>query len=208
MKFTALSILFSICISCSANDTNIIVKSDWSEPVELRNLETGHDHCIRGRLLIVDGCEPARGGPGTTNAAMTFVELQNVTGAYSEAADVLFDSTKLKCTLTDEHGKDVPKPMGVVAYSGRGALVNWVTLPYNSTVRLFVNSESKSPLSIHPSGEPWSQRWSILPADTNSYYLSGTLELRTRTNSLAARFPEPFQSMAQLYYTNYVNRLV
>lgn len=201
MKLTVLSILSSICVCCSADDTNIIIKSEWSEPVELRNLESGHDHYIRGRLLIVDGYEPAYGGPrANNNAAMMFVELQNVTGAYSESPDILFDSAKFKCALTDENGKEVQKPSGFIAYSGRGALVNWVTLPYNSTTRLFVNSESKSPLSIHSSGEPWSSRWSISSGDTNAYYLSGKIELCTRTNSLADRFPDPFQSMAQPYY--------
>ena len=185
MKFTALPILFSICFSCFADDTNIIFKGDWSEPVGLRNMESGHDHGIRGRLLIIAGSEPAYGGPKTDNAAMMFVELQNVTGAYSESPDVLFDSTKLKCKLTDEYGKDFPNPMSAMAYSGRGALVNWVKLPYNSTIRLFVNSESKSPLSIHPNGEPWSQPWSISSGDTNVYYLSGALELRTSTNGMA-----------------------
>ncbi len=89
LKFATLPILLLTCLSCFADDTNIIAKGDWSEPVELRNLETGHDHYIRGRLLFVEGYEPAYGGPRTNNAAMTFVELQNVTGAYGESVDVL-----------------------------------------------------------------------------------------------------------------------
>jgi hypothetical protein len=198
MKFAAFSILFSICLSCFADDTNIIAKSDWSELVGLRNLETGHDHDIRGRLLIVAGNEPAYGGPNTDNAAMTFVELKNVTSAYSENVDVCFDSMKLKCTLTDEHGKEIPKPMGG-AWGGRGPLgPYWVTLPYNSTIRLFVNCGGKSPLSVYPNGEPWSY-WSISSTDTNNYYLSGTLEIFTRTNWLATR-PESLQSLDRAFY--------
>lgn len=198
MKFTALYLLLSICLSCFADGTNIIAKSDWSEPVGLMNLETGHDHAIRGRLLIVAGIEPAYGGPKTDNAAMTFVELQNVTG-YGENVDVCFDSMKLKCVLTDEHGKDVPKPMGGGG-GGRGPLgPYWVTLPYNSSIRLFVNGGSKSPLSVYPNGEPWSH-WSISASDTNLYYLSGTLEIFTRTNFLASRFPGPAQSRGQSLY--------
>lgn len=153
MKLAAPSVLFSICLSCFADDTNIIAKSNWSEPVGLLNLETLHHHSIRGRLLIVAGNEQAYVGPRTDNAAMTFVELQNVTGAYGENVDVCFDSMKLKCALTDEHGKEPPKPMGG-GYSGRGPLgPYWVTLLYNSTMRLFVNCGSKSPLSevsFHP----------------------------------------------------------
>ena len=188
MKLTALCVLLSIRLSCIADETNIIAKSDWSEPVGLQNLETGHDHSIRGRLLIIAGMEPAYGGPKTDNAAMTFVELQNVDGAYSENVDVCFDSMKLKCTLTDANGKEVPKPMGG-AWGGRGPLgPYWITLPYNSTMRLFVNCGEKSPLSLYPSGEPWSH-WSISSSDTNVYYLSGTLEICTRTNYISERFP-------------------
>jgi hypothetical protein len=191
LKFTALTILCSVGLSCVADDTNIIAVSDWSKPVELENLETGHSHDIRGRLLIVAGMEPAYGGPKTDNAAMTFVELQNVTGAYGENVEVCFDSIKLKCVLADERGKDVPKPMGG-AWGGRGPLgPYWVTLPYNSTIRLFVNRGSKSPLDIYPSGEP-SSSWSISPGDTNTYYLSGTLEICTRTNDLANRIPSSY----------------
>lgn len=199
MKFIALSILFSICLSCFADDTNIIAGSDWSEPIELRNLETGHDHLIRGRLLIIEGNEPAYSGPKTDNAAMTFIELQNVTRAYGENVDVCFDSMKLECVLTDEGGKDIPKPMGG-AWSGRGPLgPYWVTLPYNSTMRLFVNSGSKSPLSVYPNGEPWSH-WSISPSDRDIYYLSGALGICTRTNHLGAIFGDAPLSHKQQYY--------
>ena len=198
MKFTALSILLLVCLSCFADDTNIIAKSDWSDPVELVNLETGHRHNICGRLLIIEGNEPAYGGPKTDNAAMTFVELRNVTGAYGENVDVCFDSMKLKCTLTDMNGKDVPKPMGG-AWSGRGPLgPYWVTLPYNSSIRLFLNCGNKSPLSIYSNGEPWSH-WSISSGDTNVYYLSGTFEVFTRTNWPAGR-PESLQSLDRAYY--------
>lgn len=198
MKFTTFSILFSICLSCFADDSNIIAKSDWSKPVGLQNLETGHDISIRGRLLILAGNEPAYGGPKTDNASMTFVELQDVTGACCENVDVSFDSMELKCVLTDEHGKDVPKPGG--AWSGRGSFgPYWITLPYNSTIRLFVNGGSKSPLSVYPSGEPGCF-WSISSTDTNVYYLSGTLEICTRTNGMAKIFGDAPQSLKQNYY--------
>ena len=198
MKLAALSILLSICFSCFADDANIIVKSDWSEPVGLRNLETGHDHSIRGRFLIVAGNEPAYGGPKTDNAAMTFVELQDVTGASGENVDLCFDALKLKCVLTDGNGKNIPKPGG--AYSGRGAFgPYWITLPYNSTIRLFVNSGDKSPLSVYPSGEPGCF-WSISSTDTNVYYLSGTLEICTRTNGMGKIFGDAPQSFKQSYY--------
>jgi hypothetical protein len=199
MKSIALFLLLLSSPCCFANDTNIIAKNDWSEPVGLRNLETGHNHSIRGRLLIVAGSEPAYGGPKTDNAAMTFVELQNVDGAYGESIDVCFDVMKLNCILTDESGKNVPKPTSG-GWGGRGSLGPcWVTLPYNSTIRLFVNGGSKSPLAVYPNGEPW-RHWSISPSETNVYYLSGTLEIFTRTNGLASSFPEPFQKLGQTIY--------
>jgi len=183
MKSIAFSFLLLSCLCCFANDTNVIAATDWSEPVELMNLETGHDHAIRGRLLIVAGSEPAQGMWSKTdkdNTAMTFVELQNVTGGYSENADVCFDAMKLNCTLTDESGKSVPKHSH--PWSGRGAFSPcWEVLPYNSTIRLFVNSGSKSPLTVFPNGEPWSY-WLISTGDTNIYYLSGTLDICSQTN--------------------------
>lgn len=198
MKFTMLSILFLVRICCFADDTNIIAKSEWSEPVGLQNLETGHDHSIRGRLLILAGNEPAYGGPKTDNATMTFVEFENITGASGENVDLCFDAMKLKCVLTDGNGKNIPKPGG--AYSGRGPFgPYWITLPYNSTIRLFVNSGSKSPLSVYPSGEPGCY-WSISSTDTNVYYLSGTLEICTRTNGLAKIFGDASPSLKQNYY--------
>ena len=190
MKCAAFFILCSICFGCFADDTNIIVESDWSKPVRLKNMETGHTHDIRGRLLIIAGSEPALGHP-ETNAAMTFVELQNVTGAESEDINVHFDTAKLMCKLNYANGEDVPIPHKVWAWSGDGARSCSVVLPYNSTIRLFVISGSKSPLDIYPNGWP-PQHWSISPSETNTYYLSGTLEIRTRTNDVAIRMPSDY----------------
>jgi len=199
MKTFALALLLSSGLGCLADDTNILCASDWSQPVSLRVLERGHDHAIRGRLLIVAGSEPAYGGPKTDNHATTFVELQNVTGAYSEGIEVCFDVMKLSCTLTNQNGKSVPMPAGG-GWGGRGPLgPTWVTLPYNSTIRLFVNAGSKTPLAVYPNGEPW-RHWSISPSETNVYYLSGTLEIYSRTNGLDSMFQEPFEGMKQSYY--------
>jgi hypothetical protein len=187
MKFAALCILCSICFCCFADDTNIIAASDWSEPVSLQNPKTGHTHEIRGRFLIVAGTEPGF-GRSETNAAMTFVELQNVTRAESENVDVYFDTAKLKCKLNYANGEDVPMPQKVWAWSGDGAHSYWVVLPYNSTIRLFVISGSKSPLDVYPNGWP-PQHWSISSSETNANYLSGTLEICTITNTSVKKTP-------------------
>jgi hypothetical protein len=187
MKAIASFFIFAVCQLCFAGgNTNSIAMSEWSKPVTLRN-EQLHDEAIRGRLLIVKGAEPGYGGPEPENLAMTFVELQNVgTGGI----EIYFAVTNLHCELSDATGKAVPKPTGG-AWGGRGPFLPcWVNVPYNSTVRLFVNGGTLNPLMVYPSGEPWS-RWSIPANDTNVYYLGGTLSLSTHTNlSLPPEFRE------------------
>jgi len=180
------------CQMCFAvGDTNIIAMSDWSKPISLRN-EEGHHESIRGRLLILQGTEPDYGGPPTTNWAVTFVELQNVTRACCDAIDVYFAVMNLHCELSDCTGKAVPMWGGRGGgWGGRGPIAPcWVNLPYNSTIRLFVNGGRMDPLMLYPSGEPW-VHWSIPSTDTNTYYLSGTLNLSTHPNlSLPPEFRE------------------
>ena len=168
---------------CLADDTNIIVATDWSEsvPADL-------DYPIRGRLLIVGGSEPAYGGPDGDNLTMMFIELQNTYGASGGSVRLYFDVMGLKCNLSDAKGKPVPKPEGG-AWSGRGSFSpSWVVLPYNSTIRLYANWGSKSPLRICPGGEPWTY-WSIPSSDTNVYYLSGSLTISTATNATLVAKP-------------------
>ena len=180
MKIATSLLIIAVCQLCSAGEyTDIVVMSEWSKPVSLRDAQSLHDEAIRGRLLILQGMEPAYGGPPTTNGAMTFVELQNVGIGDIE---VYFAVTNLHCELSDAMGKPVPKPSG--GGGGRGPFLPcWVNLPYNSTIRLFVNGGWLNPLMVYPSGEPWS-RWSIPPNGTNVYYLSGILNVSTHTNAL------------------------
>jgi len=182
MKALMAGFIFAACQLCfAAGDANIIVMSEWSKPVSLRDDQL-HDEAIRGRLVILQGMEPAYGGPQITNGAMTFIELQNVTGANGGGIDVYFAVTNLHCELSDNAGKAIPPPTSV-AWGGRGPFSPcWVNLPYNSTIRLFVNGGSLNPLMVYPSGEPWT-RWSISGNGTNVYYLTGTLSISTHTNS-------------------------
>ena len=179
MKPIALILLVLSSLQCFADDTNIIVATDWSEPVA-----ADLDYPIRGRLIITSGSEPAYGGPiaETTNHTMMFVELQKLDSACCGSVKLYFDVMGLKCRLVDSNGKRAPKPQPM-GWGGRGPFTpSWVVLPYNSTIRLFVNSGSKSPLRITETGEPWSY-WQIPSTDTNVYYLSGTLTISTRTNA-------------------------
>jgi len=181
MKVPVSGFIFAACQLCFAGgDTNLIAVSEWSKAVSLRN-EQLHDEAIRGRLLILQGMEPAYGGPPTTNGAMTFVELQNVTGACCDSIDIYFAVTNLHCVLSDARGKAIPKP-GSGGWGGRGPFSPcWVNLPYNSTIRLFVNGGTIEPLAVYPSGEP-GLHWSIQGTDTNAYFLTGTLTLFTHPN--------------------------
>jgi hypothetical protein len=181
MKATLAVLILGVCQLCfGAGEVSIIATSAWSKSAALRN-EQGHDEAIRGRLLIVKGAEPGYGGPSPENGAMTFVELQNVTAACGEGIDVYFAVTNLHCQLADAAGKTVPLP-AQGGWGGRGPFLPcWVKLPYNSSIRLFVNGGRMDPLSVYPGGEPWSY-WSIAKNDTNIYYLAGTLSISTHTN--------------------------
>lgn len=178
--FVSCLVLAAQQLCFAGGDTNIIAIGEWSKPVSLLNPQL-HDIAIRGRLLILQGMEPAYGGPPTTNGAMTFVELQNVYEASGGGIDIYFAVTNLHCELSDASGRVIPKPSGG-AWSGRGPFSPcWVGLPYNSTLRIFVNGGRRDPLSLYPGGEPWVY-WSIPGTDTNTYFLSGTLNLSTHTN--------------------------
>jgi hypothetical protein len=183
MKTLSAVVFLVACRVCFAGtDTNIIAMSDWSDPVSLRN-EQLHDQSIRGRLVIVKGYEPAYGGTETNNGAMTFVELQDATGASGDNTKIYFDVMKLRCQLSDATGKPVPAPGGG-PWSGRGPFPPvWLTLPYNSTIRLYVNGGYSNPLCIYPTGEPGCF-WRIPKTDTNTYYLTGTLKLLSVTNTV------------------------
>jgi hypothetical protein len=166
----------------ASGSTNVVVMTDWSAPVKFER------HSIRGRLIVLDGSEPAYAGPGTERQVSMFVELQHVTG--SSNVKLYFDVMGLNCDLVDTNGTPVPLEQ-VGAWGGRGPLrPSWVVLPYNSTIRLFINSGSRSPLHIHQSGTPWC-RWSIEPDDSKSYFLSATLDIRTPTNSVLTVLPPP-----------------
>src|SRR5579883_634387 len=182
MKAILAILILGACQICfGAGEASIIAMSAWSKPAALRN-QHGHDEAIRGRLLIVKGTEPGYGGPNLENGAMTFVELQNVTPSCGEGIDVYFAVTNLHCQLADAAGKAVPLPTQG-GWGGRGPFLPcWVKLPYNSSIRLFVNGGRMDPLSVYPGGEPWSY-WSIAKNDTNIYYLAGTLSISTHTNS-------------------------
>ena len=79
----------------------------------------------------------------------------------------------LNCDLFDLQGKPVSQRMS--AFGGRCPASQWITLPYDSTVRLRANcfgirSPKEGGLVLPFPGK----EWFIQPTDTNTYFLSAT----------------------------------
>ena len=86
-----------------------------------------HRSVARGRAL----------GDGKTRESLVYVELENRANTASGEIGLLFDTDALRCELTDTNGKAVPQaPM---AGSGGRPGKKWVTLPYDSSIRLRAN---------------------------------------------------------------------
>jgi hypothetical protein len=162
----------------ATGDTNIIAISDWSKPVG-----TDNGHVLRARMIISYGRGPAFAGPHPET--QVHLEFQNVSGAIARPTQFYFDPEKgFHCELRDAKGNLVG-PGGVG--SGGGAGSSWITLPYDSTIRLRANmyGYGNEPgrglnLTIYPTRN----QWEIRPGDTNTYYLSGTFVVTTPTNSV------------------------
>jgi len=182
MKPSVILLLLS-SLWCFADDTNIIVETDWSKPVAY------DDHSVRGRLIIVGGTQLAYGGPQaeTTNHTMMFVELQNTTEAVGVGVKFYFDSMGLNCELASNGIPVGPAPPH--AQGGGGAhTAKWIVLPYNSTIRLFINIGTISPLTIHQGGE-FGRYWEIPSTDTNAYSLTASLVISTPANATLIATP-------------------
>jgi hypothetical protein len=173
MKRIAVLFLMLTNFRCLAHETNITALTDWSEPVDY------FGHAIRGRLLVIEGDEPSYGGPRTEPHSMTFVELQNV--SIGASLKLYFDVMGLNCGLVSTNDLPVPLTSSRGVHDSRPLLPYWVILPYNSTIRLFINSGYSSPLTIFQNGKPWCY-WSVEPKGTNVYFLSGTFTIGTATD--------------------------
>jgi len=161
----------------------VIAMSDWSDKVEF------NDCAVRGRLVIVEGYQPAYDGPRTSKQSMMFVELQNVTDAVGGSVKLYVDVNNLHLDLLDANGARIKHPLGG---SGGGTPSSggsdWVVLPYNSTIRLFVEHGGQSPLTIYENGV-LERPWTISASDTNVYYLSGSLTITQPTNGTLQVMP-------------------
>jgi hypothetical protein len=137
--------------------TTVVAAGYWSTRV----------NGLRGRLVL------ARGkvlGDGRTRESVVYVELEYAPDAVGGDAAVLFEPDALKCELTDAAGKAVPQAPGFGSGGRPGK--SWVTLPFDSTVRLraspygFGRAEG---FLIPLNGTAWHV------TDAAEYHLSGTL---------------------------------
>lgn len=176
--FASLLFLAACQFSYAGGDTNIVAISDWSKPVGATNGAT-----LRARMIISEEHSPAHAGPQKETAF--YLEFQNVTGAVGDTLQFYFDPGRaLHCELLDADGK--PSPPDGVAGNGGGAGPCWITLPYDSTIRLRANMygyglkpEDGFMLVMSP---PNMQSWTIRPGDTKTYFMSGTFTVATPTN--------------------------
>ncbi len=128
-----LSALFLVLLSCqfspAGDNTNILAMSDWSKPVAATS-----GHALRARMIVAQGRSAGFGGPWPET--QFYLEFQNV----SSGGPILFyfnPPQQLHCTLLDANGNP-PPPVGQGG-SGGGAGSAWITLPYDSTIRLRAN---------------------------------------------------------------------
>lgn len=164
-----LACMFASCCE-GADGHRTILEGDWSSPV------TVHDQTLRARLIILEGRSPAYAGP--SSEVLVYLELQNMTAGAREPLRIYFDASRnLKVTVRDSKGRPVPPAPG--GGSGQRLEPTWVTLPYDSTIRLRANPGGWSTppdavlaLPVRPmDGDTWLFR----EKEAGEYALSGTL---------------------------------
>jgi hypothetical protein len=125
-----LCVVFCVACCARADEPKLIAMSEWSKPVE------SHDRFLQARWLLLEGRSRAYAGPG--QEILLYVELQNANGAWGEPLRIYFNAAEgLKFEVLDADGKVVaPSP---TAGSGGDVGAGWITLPYDSSVRLRAN---------------------------------------------------------------------
>jgi hypothetical protein len=173
--FAVVLVLATYSCSLSAEEHKTIAISDWSESVE------SHDRTLRARVLVLEGRSRAYAGPGAE--VLVYVEIENTCGAWGNPLRVYFDAEQgLNFEVLDADDNSVPhSPTGG---SGGDVHAGWISIPYDSSVRLRANpggwgrgagmTDLVLPLRPHQ-GQYWR-----LPADKD-YYLQGKLKISPPT---------------------------
>jgi hypothetical protein len=144
-----------------AADAEPLAVGGWSESVR----------GLQGRLLLSQG---RLLGDGKARETAAYVELRYAPEAAGKPIGVFFDPDQLKCALLDADDKEVPEHP--IAGSGGRPGKDWVTLPYDSTLRLRFNpyafGRAKDDGLLIPLNNT---AWLIKAGDAGEYFLSGTL---------------------------------
>jgi hypothetical protein len=141
-----------------ADEKTTVATGDWSEPAD----------GIRGRLVLAQGRAL---GDGKPRESLVYVELENRANTASGEVGLLFDPNSLKCELTDAKGNAVAQTP--VAGGGGRPNKKWVTLPYDSSIRLRANPYAfgrAEGLLIPLNNAAWH-------VEDGEYRLSGTLNV-------------------------------
>jgi hypothetical protein len=161
-----------LCVTAAfcfaGEEPKILASSEWSQPVSTPSGQT-----LRARMIVAQGHSPAHAG--ASPETMLYLELQNVTAAVGDPLRLYFDPVKgLRCELRDSTGKAVGG--GGFGNGGRPG-ADWISLPYDSTVRLRASmyGHGRAPgdgltLTVAPDAS-----WTIPPGDTKEYHLTGIL---------------------------------
>ena len=170
MKNVVALLLLGACRLCFAGgDATVLAIGEWSKPVA-----GDGGQVLRGRLVVGRGHSPAHAGEWPET--LVYVELQNVSPGVVPAVRLYADvSRDLRCELLDGAGK--PPPQRGMGGSGGSPEGCWVTLPYDSSIRLRANmfgygkkEDDGLLLVLSPTAG-----WDIAADDRRDYFLSGKL---------------------------------
>jgi hypothetical protein len=140
----------------------VIAVGEWSAQVE----------GLRGRLVIA---QKYPHGDANYIETRVYVEFENSSAADSptETIDLYFDPEGLACELVDAAGQIVPQGPGFLDRGRPGGY--WVTLPFDSAMRLRVNpyghGRERAVGLLIPL---WNATWLVPAGAAGEYFLSGT----------------------------------
>jgi hypothetical protein len=184
MKSLALLLVLASCPCCiMAEEHKAIAVSDWSKSVE------SHDRSLRARMLVLEGRSRAYAGPD--DEVLVYVEIENSNSAWGKPLNVYFDAPKgLNFEVLDANDK--PVPHSPTFGSGGDVGSCWITIPYDSSVRLRANpggwGRGKSTDLVLPLRPMQGQYWRLPPE--KDYYITGSLRISPPTEDKIEHFDD------------------